>query len=207
MDAAIRRAFGGGASRGGSWSIPSLAGKPVPSGTSSAAASRCSRPRCCCPRTSNGESGWSPSFRATCSSASTPRNSSTPSGGHPGSAASSPRREAPPPASMMLSSSFCASVRTSDGVIVARADLTVGSQVEVSRGPFDGLMGIITRPPDAKGRVRVLMRLLNRDVGEGGRARPLAARCLGRLNSGRQRGCAHRIGEGRAMSRDRCRSA
>jgi len=49
-----------------------------------------------------------------------------------------------------------------DGIIVARPDLTVGTQVEVTRGPFDGLMGIITRPPDAKGRVRVLMRLLNR---------------------------------------------
>lgn len=51
-----------------------------------------------------------------------------------------------------------------DGVIVARADLAVGTQVEVTRGPFDGLMGIITRPPDARGRVRVLMRLLNRHV-------------------------------------------
>jgi transcriptional antiterminator RfaH len=51
-----------------------------------------------------------------------------------------------------------------DGVIAARADLAVGTQVEVTRGPFDGLMGIITRPPDARGRVRVLMRLLNRRV-------------------------------------------
>ena len=51
-----------------------------------------------------------------------------------------------------------------DGVIIARPDLTVGTQVEVTRGPFDGLMGIITRPPDAKGRVKVLMRLLNRHV-------------------------------------------
>jgi transcription elongation factor/antiterminator RfaH len=49
-----------------------------------------------------------------------------------------------------------------DGVITARADLKVGAQVEVTRGPFDGLMGIITRPPDAKGRVKVLMQLLNR---------------------------------------------
>jgi transcriptional antiterminator RfaH len=49
-----------------------------------------------------------------------------------------------------------------DGVISARADLEVGAQVEVTRGPFDGLIGIITRPPDAKGRVKVLMQLLNR---------------------------------------------
>ena len=48
------------------------------------------------------------------------------------------------------------------GVIAARADLAVGSEVEVTRGPFGGLMGIIARPPDAKGRVKVLMRLLNR---------------------------------------------
>jgi transcriptional antiterminator RfaH len=50
------------------------------------------------------------------------------------------------------------------GVITAHPDLSVGSEVEVTRGPFDGLMGIITRPPDGKGRVKVLMRLLNRHV-------------------------------------------
>lgn len=49
-----------------------------------------------------------------------------------------------------------------EGVITARADLKVGAQVEVTRGPFDGLIGIIARPPDAKGRVKVLMQLLNR---------------------------------------------
>src|SRR5262245_36644750 len=49
-----------------------------------------------------------------------------------------------------------------DGIISARPDLKVGAQVEVTRGPFDGLQGIITRPPDAKGRVKVLMKLLNR---------------------------------------------
>ncbi len=48
------------------------------------------------------------------------------------------------------------------GIITAHADLQVGQQVEVTRGPFDGLIGIITRPPDAKGRVKVLMQLLNR---------------------------------------------
>lgn len=49
-----------------------------------------------------------------------------------------------------------------EGIITARADLKVGAQVEVTRGPFDGLIGIIARPPDAKGRVKVLMQLLNR---------------------------------------------
>jgi transcriptional antiterminator RfaH len=48
-----------------------------------------------------------------------------------------------------------------NGVVAARADLRVGQQVEITRGPFDGLIGIITRPPDAKGRVKVLMQLLN----------------------------------------------
>ena len=49
-----------------------------------------------------------------------------------------------------------------DGVIAARPDLKVGEQVEVTGGPLSGLLGIISRPPDAKGRVKVLMRLLNR---------------------------------------------
>ena len=49
-----------------------------------------------------------------------------------------------------------------EGVLAARADLKVGQQVEVTKGPFDGLIGIITRPPDARGRVKVLMQLLNR---------------------------------------------
>jgi transcription antitermination factor NusG len=51
-----------------------------------------------------------------------------------------------------------------NGIIAARADLHVGSEVEVTGGPFHGLAGIIARPPDAKGRVKVLMRLLNRRV-------------------------------------------
>ena len=49
-----------------------------------------------------------------------------------------------------------------NGIVTARIDLEVGAQVEVTRGPLDGLIGIITRPPDAKGRVKVLMKLLNR---------------------------------------------
>jgi transcriptional antiterminator RfaH len=49
-----------------------------------------------------------------------------------------------------------------DGVLLARADMRAGQRVEITNGPFAGLAGIIQRPPTAKGRVRVLMQLLNR---------------------------------------------
>jgi transcriptional antiterminator RfaH len=49
----------------------------------------------------------------------------------------------------------------SQGTVQARADLQVGQMVEIARGPFDGLIGIIQKPPDAKGRIKVLMQLLN----------------------------------------------
>ena len=49
-----------------------------------------------------------------------------------------------------------------DGLIRARPALVVGQHVEITRGPFAGIVGIIQRPPNAKGRIRVLMRLLNR---------------------------------------------
>jgi transcriptional antiterminator NusG len=49
-----------------------------------------------------------------------------------------------------------------DGLLRARPALDVGQHVEVTRGPFAGIVGIIQRPPNAKGRIRVLMRLLNR---------------------------------------------
>jgi transcriptional antiterminator RfaH len=49
-----------------------------------------------------------------------------------------------------------------DGRLRARPDLRPGQEVEIIDGPFTGLMGIIQRPPDAKGRIKVLMRLLNR---------------------------------------------
>lgn len=48
-----------------------------------------------------------------------------------------------------------------EGVLAARADLRAGQRVEITNGPFDGLIGIIQRPPNAKGRVKVLMQLLN----------------------------------------------
>ena len=50
------------------------------------------------------------------------------------------------------------------GVIPARSRLRRSQEVEISGGPFDGLMGIIQAPPDDKGRVKVLLKLLNRQV-------------------------------------------
>ena len=51
-----------------------------------------------------------------------------------------------------------------DGISPARVSLTVGSGVRLVSGPFAGLVGIIENPPDAKGRVKVLMQLLRRQV-------------------------------------------
>ena len=50
------------------------------------------------------------------------------------------------------------------GIIQARSRLKRGEEVEISGGPFDGLMGIIQSPPDNRGRVKVLLRLLSRQV-------------------------------------------
>ncbi|MGE0822607.1 MAG: transcription termination/antitermination protein NusG [Candidatus Binatia bacterium] len=53
---------------------------------------------------------------------------------------------------------------TEDGIIGASSSLSVGQEVCVIKGPFEGLKGIIQNPPDAKGRIRLLMHLLNRDL-------------------------------------------
>lgn len=50
------------------------------------------------------------------------------------------------------------------GVIKGRSQLAVGQQVRISGGPLDGIIGIIHDPPDARGRVGVLMQLLSRQV-------------------------------------------
>jgi transcriptional antiterminator RfaH len=48
-----------------------------------------------------------------------------------------------------------------DGVIVSRPrPLPIGRRVRVTSGPFAGLVGIIENPPDARGRVSVLMDIL-----------------------------------------------
>ncbi len=53
---------------------------------------------------------------------------------------------------------------TSEGTIAARSNLMPGQEVEINGGPFDGLIGIIQNPPDAKGRVKLLLNLLSREV-------------------------------------------
>ena len=49
-----------------------------------------------------------------------------------------------------------------NGLISAHCNVAVGQEVSIDGGPFDGLMGIIQEPPNAKGRVKVLLQLLNR---------------------------------------------
>jgi transcription elongation factor/antiterminator RfaH len=50
------------------------------------------------------------------------------------------------------------------GVIQARSQLRRGQEVEVTGGPFNGLIGIIQDPPDTKGRIRILLKILSRQV-------------------------------------------
>jgi transcription elongation factor/antiterminator RfaH len=49
-------------------------------------------------------------------------------------------------------------------VIVARSNLKVGDEVQIAKGAFKGLIGIIQEPPDTRSRVRVLMSILSRPV-------------------------------------------
>ena len=53
---------------------------------------------------------------------------------------------------------------TPEGISPAGVRLRVGLGVRLVAGPFEGLVGIIENPPDAKGRVKVLMQLLSRKV-------------------------------------------
>ena len=50
------------------------------------------------------------------------------------------------------------------GIIRAQSKLRRGEEVEISGGPFDGLIGIIQSPPDNRGRVKILLKLLSRQV-------------------------------------------
>ena len=59
---------------------------------------------------------------------------------------------------------FLMSQTGSDGVIAARCNVEVGQTVSIAGGPFDGLVGIIQEPPNAKGRLKVLLQLLNRQT-------------------------------------------
>ena len=51
-----------------------------------------------------------------------------------------------------------------EGIIQAYSQLSAGQQVEIAGGPFDGFTGIIQDPPNAKGRVKVLLKLLSRQI-------------------------------------------
>jgi transcription elongation factor/antiterminator RfaH len=50
------------------------------------------------------------------------------------------------------------------GLIHARSRLRRGQEVEVNSGPFRGLSGIIQDPPNAHGRIRILLKLLGRQL-------------------------------------------
>jgi transcriptional antiterminator RfaH len=50
------------------------------------------------------------------------------------------------------------------GIIQARSRLHRGQEVEVTGGPFNGLVGIIQDPPDTKGRIKILLKLLSRQL-------------------------------------------
>jgi len=51
-----------------------------------------------------------------------------------------------------------------DGVIASRCSVELGQKVSIDGGPFDGLVGIIQEPPNARGRVKVLLQMLNRET-------------------------------------------
>ena len=51
-----------------------------------------------------------------------------------------------------------------EGVIRTHSQLRPGQEVEIRGGPFDGLIAIIQDPPDGKGRVRILLKLLSRQI-------------------------------------------
>ncbi len=51
-----------------------------------------------------------------------------------------------------------------DGFLEARPSLKSGQEVRITGGPFDGLLGIIQDPPNTKGRISILLQLLNRST-------------------------------------------
>jgi transcriptional antiterminator RfaH len=52
----------------------------------------------------------------------------------------------------------------SSGQIAASSNLKRGQRVRVTGGPFEGLEAMIERPPDGRGRVKLLLNLLKREV-------------------------------------------
>jgi transcriptional antiterminator RfaH len=57
---------------------------------------------------------------------------------------------------------FLQSRSDAEGIIPAESNLRRGQEVRITEGPFSGLSGIIREPPNAKGRIKVLLTLLNR---------------------------------------------
>ncbi len=51
-----------------------------------------------------------------------------------------------------------------EGIIMARSNLKAGQEVQITGGPLEGLAAIIQEPPNPKGRVKVLLNLLSRQV-------------------------------------------
>ena len=60
--------------------------------------------------------------------------------------------------------SFLMEQATPEGIITARSNLRAGQTIQVDSGPFGGLVGIVQKPPDARGRVKILLNLLKRLV-------------------------------------------
>ena len=56
---------------------------------------------------------------------------------------------------------FIMSQADREGVIEAQSNLRSGQEVRITGGPFQGLVGIIHEPPSAKGRIKILLQLLN----------------------------------------------
>ena len=50
------------------------------------------------------------------------------------------------------------------GIIAARSTLKREQEVQIMGGPFTGLIGIIHEPPNAKGRVKIFLQILNRQA-------------------------------------------
>ena len=57
-------------------------------------------------------------------------------------------------------------MRQSDknGIIIGRSNLQRGQEVRISTGPLAGLVGILQALPNPKGRVKVLLNLVNRQT-------------------------------------------
>ncbi len=53
---------------------------------------------------------------------------------------------------------------SSQGYMTAKSTVTAGQETRINVGPLAGLAGVIQNPPNARGRVKVLLSLLGREV-------------------------------------------